>query len=89
MSHSKIIISDLQTPDENSERLHRKIKAYGQYEWIAKDAWIISTTQSCTEIRDNLSAVLGRHDRIFVGDLTGVAAWQNMICYNERIMHII
>lgn len=89
MSHSKIIISDLHTPTDNTDRLFKKITAYGKYERICKDAWIISTTQSCSEIRDNLSAVLGRNDRIFVGDLTGVAAWQNMICYNERIVQMI
>ena len=89
MSHSKIVISDLHTPDDNAEKLYKRITAYGKYERICKDAWIISTTQSCSEIRDNLSTALNRNDRIFVADLTGVAAWQNMICYSERIVQMI
>ena len=76
MANSKIITYDLCSPGRNYE----KIKSYGTWAHICESTWIISTTDSCSDIRDNLKSVIDSNDRLFVAALTGGAAWSNVLC---------
>ncbi len=58
-------------------RVHERLKAYGRYCPIHKHCWAILTDQPPTEIRDNLAAVAGPADRIFVIRSGTAAAWRN------------
>lgn len=80
MSNSKIITYDLRNSNKNYNDLYEKIKSYGTCARICESVWFISTTDSCVTVRDNLKSVLDSDDRIFVAELTGAAAWYNILC---------
>jgi hypothetical protein len=60
--------------------LYKAIKAYGAWARITESTWFVKTESSCVEVRDNLLSYLNRNDRLFVGELTGTAAWSNVLC---------
>ena len=80
MANSKIITYDLCSPGRNYDDLYEKIKSYGTWAHICESTWIISTTDSCSDIRDNLKSVIDSNDRLCVAALTGGAAWSNVLC---------
>ena len=77
---SKIIEYDLRAPGRNYNDLYKAIKAYGTWAHITESTWFIKTADSCSTVRDNLLAYLDGNDRLFVAELTGNAAWKNVIC---------
>ena len=72
---SYFISYDLNNPGQNYDNLIEAIKKYGTYCKMNKSDWIISTNDNATTIRNNLKKYLDSNDRLFVGQLTGVAAW--------------
>lgn len=82
---SMIIEYDLCSPGRNYDGLYKAIKAYGVWAHITESTWFIKTNESCVQVRDKLLAHMDRNDRIFVAELTGVAAWCNVICDNEYL----
>lgn len=80
---SKIIEYDLRAPGRNYDDLYKAIKAYGIWAHITESTWFIRTADPCPVIRDNLSAYLDGNDRLFVAELTGNAAWKNVICKRD------
>lgn len=85
MSNSKIITYDLRNSNKNYNDLYEKIKSYGTWAHICESVWFISTADSCVTVRDNLKSVLDSDDRIFVAELTGIAAWYNIICDSDYL----
>ena len=85
MSNSKIITYDLRNSNKNYNDLYEKIKSYGTWAHICESVWFISTPDSCVTVRDNLKSVLDSDDRIFVAELTGIAAWYNIICDSDYL----
>ncbi len=71
---SFILTYDLCEPGQNYEGLIDAIKTYNWCK-IAKSAWIITSTKSSVDIRDHLKAKIDKNDKLFVGQLTGNAAW--------------
>ena len=82
---SKIITYDLCAPGRNYDNLYKAIKSYGIWAHITESTWFIKTADSCVQIRGNLLSHLDSNDRLFVGELTGAAAWQNVICTNDYL----
>lgn len=82
---SKIIDYDLRTPGRNYDELYVAIKAYAVWAHIAESTWFIKTDESCVQVRDKLLSVLDSNDRLFVGELTGIAAWHNVICDDDYL----
>ena len=80
---SKIIEYDLRQPDRDYDALYQAIKSYDVWAHITESTWFIKTDATCVQVRDKLLAVMDANDRIFVGELTGSAAWNNVICDNE------
>ena len=80
MADSKIITYDLCKAGRNYDELYKYIKSYSVWAHITESTWFISTPKSCTTIRDELSMVIDSNDRVFVAELTGSAAWCNVIC---------
>ena len=72
---SYFISYDLNNPGQNYDNLIEAIKKYGTYCKMNKSDWIICTNDDATTIRNNLKKYLDSNDRLFVGQLTGVAAW--------------
>lgn len=77
---SKIITYDLCAPGRNYDSLISFIKTYPIWARVTESTWIISTEDTCVTIRDNLRKHIDSNDRLFVAELTGVAAWYKVRC---------
>ena len=74
---SYFISYDLNDPGQNYDDLIEAIKKYGTYCKINKSDWIIVSTEDVSTIRDNLCTYIDNNDKLFVGKLSGAAAWKN------------
>ena len=87
---SILVSYDLIGTDESSSDYRRLIKHlkedYNNWANVLYSAFVIKTTQSSKQVRDNLLRHTDDNDRLFVCELTGVAAWHNVICMNDWLM---
>lgn len=77
-----IVTYDLNQHGQNYNCIIKKLEAYGTHWHIQGSVWIVVSNQSAAQIRDNLNSCLDSNDELFVGKLSGEAAW---IGYNEKI----
>lgn len=82
---SKIIEYDLQKPGRNYDALYAAIKSYEHWARITESTWFIKTSASCVQVRDKLLQVMDTNDRLFVAELSGSAAWYNVICDDDYL----
>lgn len=75
-----IVSYDLYTPGQNYDDLIRKIQQYTNRLHLQRSVWIIETTQSAEQVKNNLKSCLDRNDRLFVGGLSGDVA----VIYPEK-----
>lgn len=80
---SKVIEYDLRVPGRSYDALYQAIKSYGIWARITESTWFIKTEASCPQVRDKLLSVMDANDRLFVGELSGNAAWHNVICNDD------
>ena len=80
---SMIIDYDLRQPGKDYAALYETIKGYGTWAHITESTWFIKTADSCVTVRNNLLTKMDDNDRLFVGELTGNAAWHNVICSDD------
>ena len=59
----------------NYQALYDRIKAYGTWCRPLESTWIVATSQSATQVRDNLKAAMDADDGLLVTRLQGDAAW--------------
>lgn len=85
MAKSKIITYDLCKSDKNYDALYEYIKSYAVWAHITESTWFISTEKTCASIRDEINKIIDSDDRIFVAELTGTAAWRNVICQSDYL----
>lgn len=85
MADSKIINYDLCSSGKNYDELYSYIKGFSAWAHITESTWFISSNKSCATIRDEIVKITDSDDRIFVAELTGVAAWRNIICDSEYL----
>jgi len=62
---------------EAREKLRARLKAYGRFCPIDKNAWAILSDKSAVDIRDDLARDLDSGDRLFVVRSGTEAAWRN------------
>lgn len=77
-----IVTYDLHKQGQNYDCIIKKLEAYGTYWHMQQSVWIISTSQTAAQVRDNLQVCLDQNDKLFVGRLSGEAAW---VGYEDRI----
>lgn len=82
---SMIIEYDLRQPGRDYDSLYEIIKGYSQWARITESTWFIKTEETCIQVRDKLKAAMDSNDRLFVGALTGVAAWSNVLGKSEYL----
>ena len=82
---SYIVTYDLCGHDKDYSTLIENIKKYSCWAHITESTWFIKTSQSAKVIRDNLKKNMDENDRLFVAELTGVAAWHNVKCSSEYL----
>lgn len=85
MAKSKIITYDLCKSGKNYNDLYEYIKSYAVWAHITESTWFISTEKTCASIRDEINKIIDSDDRIFVAELTGTAAWRNVICQSDYL----
>ncbi|MGD0696476.1 MAG: hypothetical protein ABSB82_16770 [Terriglobia bacterium] len=78
MKRVLLIFYDLDEPGKNREALVKKIKQYERWARLGSSGYLIWTDQTPSVVRDNLVAVLGPEDRVFVGVSNAPAAWHGM-----------
>lgn len=77
-----IVTYDLRN-NRDYDSLIEAIKEYGTWAKIMRSTWAVVTSQTSTEVRDNLKSHMDSDDRIFVAKSSGVAAWSNVECSDE------
>lgn len=85
MANSKIITYDLCSPDRKYNTLYNKIKSYSKWARISESSWLVSTTDTCKQVADNLKSALDSNDRLFIAELTGEGAWFNTLCEGDYL----
>jgi hypothetical protein len=85
MATSKIISYDLCSSGKNYDDLYEYIKNFPKWAHITESTWFISSELSCVDIRDAITKITDSDDRIFVAELTGVAAWRNLLCKSDYL----
>ncbi|MCW3781359.1 hypothetical protein [Defluviimonas salinarum] len=71
-----MVTYDLLNQGQNYDCLIKKIKAYPGWCHLQQSVWLISTSNNCVQVRDNLSSCLDANDKLFVAKLQGEAAWR-------------
>lgn len=82
---SMIIEYDLCSPGRNYNTLYETIQSYGVWARITESTWFIKTGDSCVQVRDKLTKCMDSNDRLFVAELTGTAAWSNILCDSDYL----
>lgn len=85
MEHCYIVLYDLCSPGQNYEELYKKLKSYLQWGKLTESAWAVVSSQDAASIRDSLSALIDKNDRLLVIKSGTAAAWQNLLASNEWI----
>lgn len=83
-----IVTYDLCKPQQNYAELINRLKLYSAYR-VTESCWLIVTSQTAVEIRDNLGYYIDSNDRIMVAALTGEAAWKNLITSGSTIKDLL
>lgn len=82
---SMIIEYDLCSPGRNYNTLYETIQSYGVWAHVTESTWFIKTGDSCVQVRDKLKKCMDSNDRLFVAELTGTAAWSNILCDSDYL----
>jgi CRISPR-associated endonuclease Cas2 len=78
-----LISYDLTEPGKNYPRLSARLTELGA-ERVLYSEWMISTTWTHVQLRDDLLNFIDATDRIMVLQLTKTAAWRNLLIANEK-----
>ena len=76
--NSYLISYDLMAPNKDYSKLISAIKEYGTYAKVLESCWIVKSSNTAKEIRDNLKNHIDANDKLFVVKLAGVGAWYNL-----------
>lgn len=60
------------------QSLYERIQAYGTWCRPLESAWIVATSQTAIQVRDNLKAAMDADDGLLVTRLQGDAAWYGL-----------
>ena len=75
---SSFIVSYDLISNRDYSKLYEAIRNYGSYAHVLESVWIIKSSSSSTNIRDNLKSYIDSDDKLFVAKLTGESAWKNL-----------
>jgi hypothetical protein len=79
---------DLDKPGQDYTDLIKAIRTIGGVRILFSD-WLIKGSFTAVQLRDHLAQFLDANDRILVAELTGVAAWKNVMVPHETIQTIL
>ncbi|WP_127575271.1 CRISPR-associated protein Cas2 [Paenibacillus barengoltzii] len=75
---SYLISYDLIAPGRNYDKLFEAIKAYPKWAKLLESVWVIKSSRSAAEVRDNLQNYIDKNDKLIVMNLSREAAWYNL-----------
>lgn len=75
---SLFIVSYDLISNRDYSKLYEAIRKYGSYAHILESVWIIKSSSSSINIRDNLKSYMDSDDKLFIAKLTGESAWKNL-----------
>lgn len=74
---------------DSYNNLYKKLETYFNYAKVSESSWIIQGDYTCVFLRDDIASILLEDDTLFVGKLTGEAAWKKCIDPNEKIKNTL
>ena len=75
---SYIVVYTLKTPGKDYVALWKALMSYPRNARIDESVWIVESSGTAATIRDHLARSIDANDRLYVGGLTGEAAWTNL-----------
>lgn len=75
---SSFLISYDLISDKDYSKLYEAIRNYGSFAHVLESVWIIKSSNSSKDIRDNLRSYIDNNDKLFVAKLNGESAWLNL-----------
>jgi hypothetical protein len=85
-----VVCYDLRAPGRNYQTLYDRLRQYPQWGKVTESTWVVVTTWTAVQIRDDLRQYVDDNDRIFVVKSAGEAAWVNSVCETEWLKgHLI
>ncbi len=69
---------DLRAPGRNYEPLWERLRQYTHAKAL-ESYWLVDTTWSATQVRDDLKRLVDANDMILVAQLAGEAAWTTLL----------
>jgi hypothetical protein len=76
-----LIVYELASPPNGepaTDQLLRTLEGHPATTRLTDSAWVVRTPRSVSAVFDALDEALAPDDRLFVGSLTGEAAWRNI-----------
>lgn len=64
---------DLRKPGRNYQPVYDYIKSYGVYAKPLKSLWLVRTSKTASQVRDDLMKLVDSNDEVLVFDVTGDA----------------
>jgi len=61
---------DLDKPDQEYEPLIKKLKSYGTWWHNLDSTWFVVSTNTVTQVRDELGELVGKSDKLLVVEVT-------------------
>lgn len=71
-----IVTYDLKQVGQNYTCITKKLEAYPVHWHMQGSVWIVQTSKTAAQIRDDLAGCLYQNDNLFVARLQGEAAWK-------------
>lgn len=81
-----IVGYDLRRPGQDYDKLFAAIKAYGTYWHCLDSTWIIRTSLTAQQVRNDLMRYIDQNDKMLVAELTGQAAWTGFTANDAQWM---
>lgn len=70
-SRTLLVGYDLLKPGKDYAKLIEKLKGYGGWWHNLDSTWLIRTTKTASQVRDELKSYIDTNDRVLVLDVTG------------------
>lgn len=75
MAKPLIVSYDLRQQGQNYKCIIEKLESYPVHWHMQGSVWILVTDDKASQVRDSLKSCLDSNDKLFVGRLSGEAAW--------------
>jgi len=86
---AKLVTYDLRAPGRDYSKLKSAITTYSNACKVTESCWLITSTDSCVIVKDNLWKHMDSNDVLFVVDLKAESSGQNVLCGQAGLDKVI